>query len=75
MIEIVCQNSVGDSDSEKTLPSQINCAYYLNSLTKKNGPIAVVPGSQKALFKPPNKDFEFPDQKIIYAKNWASNTF
>ena len=44
-----------------SIPSQINCAYYLNSLTKKNGLIAVVPGSQKALFKPPNKDFEFPD--------------
>ena len=51
-----------------SIPGQINCGYYLDPLTEKNGPIAIVPGSQKALFKPPKKDFEFPDQKIIYAK-------
>ena len=51
-----------------SIPGQINCGYYLDPLTEQNGPIAIVPGSQKALFKPPKKDFEFPDQKIIYAK-------
>ena len=50
-----------------SIPGQINCGYYLDPLTEQNGPIAIVPGSQKALFKPPKKDFEFPDQKIIYA--------
>ena len=33
-----------------SIPGQINCGYYLDPLTEKNGPIAIVPGSQKALF-------------------------
>jgi ectoine hydroxylase-related dioxygenase (phytanoyl-CoA dioxygenase family) len=36
-----------------SIPGQVNCGYYLDKLTEENGPIAVVPGSHKALFKPP----------------------
>ena len=28
----------------------------------------MVPGSHKALFKPPSQDIDFPDQKLILAK-------
>jgi ectoine hydroxylase-related dioxygenase (phytanoyl-CoA dioxygenase family) len=51
-----------------SIPGQINCGYYLDELTEENGPIAVVPGSHKALFKPPSQDIDFPDQKLILAK-------
>ena len=34
-------------------PGQINCGYYLDELTPDNGPIAIVPGSQRAPFRPP----------------------
>ena len=51
-----------------SIPGQINCGYYLDELTEENGPIAVVPGSHKALFKPPSHDIDFPDQKLILAK-------
>ena len=51
-----------------SIPGQINCGYYLDELTEENGPIAVVPGSHKVLFKPPGKDIDFPDQKLILAK-------
>ena len=51
-----------------SIPGQINCGYYLDELTEENGPIAVVPGSHKALFKPPSLDIDFPDQKLILAR-------
>ena len=51
-----------------SIPGQVNCGYYLDELTEENGPIAVVPGSHKALFKPPSQDIDFPDQKLILAK-------
>ena len=51
-----------------SIPGQVNCGYYLDELTEENGPIAIVPGSHKALFKPPNQDIDFPDQKLILAK-------
>lgn len=51
-----------------SVPAQINCGYYLDSLTLENGPIAVVPGSQKALFKPPEGHPRFPDELVVFAK-------
>ena len=51
-----------------SIPGQINCGYYLDQLTYDNGPIAIVPGSQNALFKPPINYQDFPDQKLILAK-------
>ncbi|MCE7985383.1 MAG: hypothetical protein DYG89_29770 [Caldilinea sp. CFX5] len=51
-----------------SIPGQINCGYYLDELTMQNGPIAVVPGSQRAPFKPPKGHPEFPDQVYLLAK-------
>ena len=51
-----------------SVPAQINCGYYLDELTLENGPIALVPGSQKALFKPPQGHPKFPDELIVLAK-------
>ncbi len=51
-----------------SVPAQINCGYYLDALTLENGPIAVVPGSQKALFKPPQGHPRFPDELVILAQ-------
>ena len=51
-----------------SIPGQVNCGYYLDDLTDENGPIAIVPGSHKALFKPPKENIDFPDQKLITAK-------
>ncbi len=49
-------------------PAQINCGYYLDELTLENGPIAIVPGSQRAPFRPPRGHPEFPDQLLVLAK-------
>lgn len=49
-------------------PAQINCGYYLDDLTQENGPIAIVPGSQRAPFRPPRGHPEFPDQLLVLAK-------
>ena len=49
-------------------PAQINCGYYLDGLTPENGPIAIVPGSQRAPFRPPKGHPEFPDQLLVMAK-------
>lgn len=51
-----------------SVPAQINCGYYLDALTLENGPIAVVPGSHKALFKPPEGHPKFPDELIVLAQ-------
>jgi ectoine hydroxylase-related dioxygenase (phytanoyl-CoA dioxygenase family) len=51
-----------------SIPGQINCGYYLDELTMENGPIAVVPGSHRALFKPPIGFPTFPDEIFILAK-------
>lgn len=51
-----------------SVPAQINCGYYLDELTLENGPIALVPGSQKALFKPPQGHPKFPDELVVLAK-------
>src|SRR4029453_18565445 len=51
-----------------SIPGQINCGYYLDELTMENGPIAVVPGSHRAPFKPPEGFPRFPDEKYILAK-------
>ncbi|MEM7539881.1 MAG: phytanoyl-CoA dioxygenase family protein, partial [Chloroflexota bacterium] len=51
-----------------SIPGQINCGYYLDELTMDNGPIAIVPGSHRAPFKPPKGYPEFPDQKYVLAK-------
>lgn len=51
-----------------SIPGQINCGYYLDELTMENGPIVIVPGSQRAPFKPPEGFPRFPDEKYIFAK-------
>ena len=51
-----------------SIPAQINCGYYLDELTPDNGPIAIVPGSQRAPFRPPKGHPEFPDQLVVLAK-------
>ncbi len=51
-----------------SVPAQINCGYYLDALTMDNGPIAVVPGSHRALFKPPQGHPRFPDELVILAQ-------
>ncbi len=51
-----------------SLPGQINCGYFLDELTADNGPIAIVPGSQRALFRPPDGFPRFPDEQLLLAK-------
>ncbi|CAN5419152.1 hypothetical protein BH10CHL1_BH10CHL1_21860 [soil metagenome] len=51
-----------------SIPGQINCGYYLDELTMQNGPIVIVPGSQRAPFKPPEGHPRFPDEKFVLAK-------
>ncbi len=34
----------------------------------ENGPIVIVPGSQRALFRPPEGHPKFPDEKYVMAK-------
>jgi len=51
-----------------SIPGQINCGFYLDELTMENGPIAIVPGSHRAPFKPPKGHPEFPDQRYLLAK-------
>jgi len=57
-----------DSTPYGSIPGQINCGYYLDQLTMENGPIAIVPGSQRAPFKPPEGFPRFPDEKLILAQ-------
>lgn len=47
---------------------QIACAYYLDPLTDENGPLCILPGSHKALFRPPESPVPFPDERRIYAQ-------
>jgi phytanoyl-CoA dioxygenase PhyH len=51
-----------------SIPGQINCGYYLDELTMENGPIVIVPGSQRAPFRPPAGHPTFPDEQFILAK-------
>jgi len=51
-----------------SLPGQINCAYYLDELTSENGPLVILPGSQRVPFHPPSGHVEFGDQKFIFAR-------
>ena len=48
-------------------PGQINCGYYLDQLTTKNGPIVILPGSHRAPFRPPKNHSSFPDEKFVLA--------
>ena len=57
-----------DNTPYGSTPGQINCGYYLDEITMENGPIVIVPGSQRALFKPPEGHPKFPDEKFILAK-------
>ena len=57
-----------DSTPYGSLPGQINCGYFLDALNDENGPIVIVPGSQRAPFKPPEGHPTFPDEKRVYAK-------
>ena len=52
-----------------SIPGQINCGYYLDELTTDNGPIVIVPGSHRAIFKPPkDSPVEFPDELWVLAR-------
>ncbi len=51
-----------------SLPGQINCGYFLDETTDENGPIVILPGSQRAPFGPPKGHPEFPDEKRVYSK-------
>lgn len=51
-----------------SIPGQINCGYYLDELTMENGPVAIVPGSHRALFRPPSTPVSFPDEKFVLAR-------
>jgi len=51
-----------------SIPGQINCGYYLDELTPENGPVVLVPGSQRVPFRPPAGSPEFPDEKRVLAR-------
>lgn len=51
-----------------SLPGQINCAYYLGELTSKNGPLVILPGSQRVPFGPPSGHVTFGDQELVFAR-------
>ena len=40
----------------------------MDEITCENGPIVIVPGSQRALFRPPEGHPKFPDEKHIMAQ-------
>lgn len=50
-----------------SIPGQINCGYFLDELTMENGPIAILPGSQRVPFRPPEGHPHFPDEKFVLA--------
>ena len=43
-------------------PAQINCGYFLDDITAANGPTVLLPGSHRALFRPPDSHVKFPDE-------------
>ena len=51
-----------------SVAGQVNCGYYLDELTMENGPIVIVPGSQRAPFKPPAGHPQFPDERYVLAR-------
>ena len=51
-----------------SLPGQINCGYYLDEITDENGPIVIVPGSQRVPFRPPEGHPHFPDELRVMAR-------
>ena len=57
-----------DNTPYGSLPGQINCGYFLDELTMENGPIVIVPGSQRVLFRPPEGHPRFPDEKYVLAQ-------
>ncbi len=57
-----------DSTPFGSIAGQINCGYYLDQLTMDNGPIVIVPGSHRALFRPPRDYSAFPDELYVLAK-------
>ncbi|MFT5086966.1 MAG: ectoine hydroxylase-related dioxygenase (phytanoyl-CoA dioxygenase family) [Planctomycetota bacterium] len=50
------------------IAGQINCGYYLDELTEENGPIAIVPGSQRVPFRPPASSAPFPEELRVLAQ-------
>ena len=50
------------------LPGQINCGYYLDELTTENGAVVILPGSHRALFRPPEGHPRFPEEKRVLAQ-------
>lgn len=57
-----------DNTPYGSTPGQINCGYFLDELTMEKGPIVIVPGSHRALFKPPEGHPVFPDWNFVLAK-------
>ena len=51
-----------------SIPGQVNCGYYLDELNSENGAFALIPGSHKIKLDIPREDFEYPDQKYLFAK-------
>lgn len=51
-----------------SLPGQINCGYYLDEITAENGPIVILPGSQRVPFRPPEGHPRFPDELRVLAR-------
>lgn len=51
-----------------SLPGQINCGYFLDELNQENGPIVILPGSHRALFRPPEGHPHFPDELAVMAR-------
>ena len=51
-----------------SIPGQVNCGYYLDELNLENGAFALVPGSHKVKLDIPREDFDYPDQKYLFAK-------
>ena len=56
-----------------SLPGQINCGYYLDEITMENGPIVIVPSSQRALFRPPEGHPTISGRKICDGETRTSH--
>jgi ectoine hydroxylase-related dioxygenase (phytanoyl-CoA dioxygenase family) len=48
-------------------PISINCAYYLDDLTKEKGPLVVLPGSHLSGKNPPDSLDSYPGQVEVLA--------
>ena len=55
-----------------SLPGQINCGYFLDELTMENGPIVIVPGSQRSLFSTSRRTSQISRRKVCDGQTRAS---